>query len=176
MGDQVNKLGEEREASAFRSLCEIFWPKLCTMLMRQGADRATAERIAEEALLAAWSKAQPSTTAGWREIAARLYGITRNLRIGRLRGHEAWQRFSVKADDTAAAANGETAAAGEQAAKIEAALATLPPEQMQVLRLAFIDGLSSAEIAASLSLPPADVKSRTLLAYETLRGAMERGS
>ena len=48
----------------------------------------------------------------------------------------------------------------------------LPPEQRQVLEMAFYEGLSQSEIAAKASLPLGTVKTRTLLAMKKLRSAL----
>ena len=54
------------------------------MLMRQGADRDTAEEIAQDTLFAVWRKSHQfsidkGTISGW------IYAIARNLRIDRIR-------------------------------------------------------------------------------------------
>ena len=56
---------------------------------------------------------------------------------------------------------------------IEHALGRLPPEQLQVIQLSFIDGLSHSEIAARLKVPLGTVKSRMRLAFDKLRFSPE---
>ena len=58
--------------------------------------------------------------------------------------------------------------------EIEAALARLPPEQLQVVQLCIVDGLSQREIAAKLDLPLGTIKSRMRLAFAKLGGSGER--
>jgi RNA polymerase sigma-70 factor, ECF subfamily len=48
-------------------------------------------------------------------------------------------------------------------------MAQLPTEQRQVLELAFLDGLTHAEIAARVSQPLGTVKSRIRLGLLSLR-------
>ena len=55
---------------------------------------------------------------------------------------------------------------------LRAAIATLGPEQLEVVRLAFYDGLSHTEVAQALALPLGTVKSRLRLAMGRLRGAL----
>ena len=49
----------------------------------------------------------------------------------------------------------------------------LPPDQLEVVTLAFIDGLSHSDIAERLRLPLGTVKSRIRLAYQKVRSALE---
>jgi RNA polymerase sigma-70 factor, ECF subfamily len=176
MGDQLKKIADERDAGAFQSLFETFWPKVRAMLMRQGTDVETAEEIAQETMLAVWRKShQFSADRG--SVSAWIYGIARNLRIVRVRQQQVWQRYYDEFETmerllpTADGAKPFEQHRGE----IEKALGALPPEQLQVIQLAFVEGLSQTEIAARLDLPLGTVKSRIRLAYEKLRGAMECG-
>lgn len=180
MGDQLKKIAQERDAGAFCSLFQTFWPKVRAMLMRQGADQETAEEIAQETMLAVWRKShQFSSDRG--SVAAWIYGIARNLRIDRLRQQAVWQRyyeeFAIQ-ERLAPTSSGPPAGEiqGALLGDIEVALSRLPPEQLQVIQLSFIDGLTQSEIAAKLSLPLGTVKSRMRLAYDKLRPSAERGS
>jgi len=64
-------------------------------------------------------------------------------------------------------------AARQRQARVQAVLAELPPDQRDVVTLAFIEGLSQSDIAARLSLPLGTVKSRMRLAYQRVREALE---
>jgi len=52
------------------------------------------------------------------------------------------------------------------------ALNSLPPEQKQVIELAYFGGLSHSEIAAQLAAPIGTVKGRIRLGLDRLRVAM----
>ena len=52
------------------------------------------------------------------------------------------------------------------------AMAALPPEQQQVIELAYFGGLSHSEIADKLSAPIGTVKGRIRLGLDRLRAAM----
>ena len=54
------------------------------------------------------------------------------------------------------------------------ALSKIPPEQMEILTLSFIEDLTQAEIARRLKLPLGTVKSRMRLAYGHLRKTLEQ--
>jgi RNA polymerase sigma-70 factor (ECF subfamily) len=57
---------------------------------------------------------------------------------------------------------------------VQQALAELPPEQAQVLRLSFFDEQPHARIARDLGIPLGTVKSRIRLAVTQLRRILER--
>ncbi len=57
--------------------------------------------------------------------------------------------------------------------RVRAVLKDLPPDQLEVVTLAFIEGLPHSEIASQLSLPLGTVKSRIRLAYQKLRASLE---
>jgi RNA polymerase sigma-70 factor, ECF subfamily len=60
-----------------------------------------------------------------------------------------------------------------QREQIQAAVASLPPEQQEALTLAFFGGLSHSEIAQRLDLPLGTVKTRIRLALEKLGDRLE---
>ncbi len=83
----------------------------------------------------------------------------------------AWQLLAGGA--TAEEAGAALAAAYDvDAETARAALASLPPEQKQVIELAYFRGLSHTEIAAELSAPVGTVKGRIRLGLDRLRVLM----
>jgi RNA polymerase sigma-70 factor (ECF subfamily) len=175
MGDQLKKVADERDVGAFRALFLTFWPKVRTMLMRQGADRQTAEEIAQETLLAVWRKApqfsqQKGSTSSW------IYTVARNLRIDRVRRQAVWQRYHDDFETAELKPLSAPPSPWKHRRDVEHALEGLPAEQLQVIQLTFVDGLSQSEIAARLDLPLGTVKSRMRLAFQKLRCAVESGS
>ena len=51
---------------------------------------------------------------------------------------------------------------------------TLPPEQLELLKMSFYKEASHSAIAAELGLPMGTVKSRIRLAFAKLRAALEQ--
>jgi RNA polymerase sigma-70 factor (ECF subfamily) len=175
MSDQLKKIAQERDASAFRHLFLTFGPKVRAMMMRQGADRETAEEIVQETMLAVWRKshlfaAQKGSISTW------IFTIARNLRIDRVRRQIVWQGFCENFETLPSGDEpiDEQLAREQEREQVEYALASLPAEQLQIIRLSFEDGLSQTEIAGKLNLPLGTVKSRMRLAYDKLRGFVER--
>ena len=67
----------------------------------------------------------------------------------------------------------EAVAAKERQQRVQAALAALPPEQKEVVALAYLEGLSHSEIAERLGMPLGTVKSRMRIAYQKIRQTLE---
>jgi RNA polymerase sigma-70 factor, ECF subfamily len=177
MGDQLKKIAEERDAGAFRSLFLTFCPKVRAMLVRQGTDMDMAEEIAQETMLTVWRKSQQySREMG--SVSAWIYTIARNLRIDRVRRQAVWQRCyeELETIERLQVSADEPRPWERERREIEGALGGLPAEQLQVIQLSFVDGLSQHEIAAKLDLPLGTVKSRMRLAFEKLRNSAERGA
>jgi RNA polymerase sigma factor (sigma-70 family) len=58
--------------------------------------------------------------------------------------------------------------------EIRSALGTLPPEQRQVLELAYFQGMTQVQIADHIAIPIGTVKTRTLAALRKMRRELER--
>jgi RNA polymerase sigma-70 factor (ECF subfamily) len=142
-------------------------------MMRQGADVSTAEDLAQETLVQVWRKAQQYDPAKAAPNAW-IFRIARNLQIDRLRRrkyHEVELNPEIEwADDSA---DGHQRMSEQpDADKLRGLVETLPPDQLDVVRLAFFEGLSHSEIGQHLSVPLGTVKSRLRLAFGKLRAAM----
>ena len=60
----------------------------------------------------------------------------------------------------------------DQAQRVRRALDELPPDQRQVIELAYFGGLSHSQISEMLELPPGTVKGRMRLGLSKLRSAL----
>jgi len=165
-------LGQDRQA--FAELFLFFAPRIKSMMMKSGADAALAEDIAQDVFSSVWRKAHlyrpdRGTAAAW------IFTIARNRRIDKLRRQSAQPYLDVDEIELAADdPDAETAlAARDDAKRVACAMAELPPEQRDVIQLAYIEDLAQGEIARRLDLPLGTVKSRMRLAYGKLRLALE---
>ncbi len=66
----------------------------------------------------------------------------------------------------------EAAYLGIRRGEVRAALETLPPEQKQVLDMAYFAGKTQVQIAEELAIPIGTVKTRTMAAMKKLRRAL----
>ena len=104
-----------------------------------------------------------------------VFAIARNLRIDRLRREVPWQELPEGrlAEASSEPLPDEAMTEKEQKERVQAALAELPPEQKEVVSLAYLEGFSHSEIAERLGLPLGTVKSRMRIAYQKIRQALE---
>lgn len=174
MSDLLQRVAERGDAEAFAQLFQTFAPRVKSYMMRQGADAATAEELAQETLATVWRKAR-LYSADKGSVSTWIFTIARNLRIDRLRREVAWVELPPERDQQPSPdpAPDETVVAGEREKRVKAALAALPADQAQVVQLSYVEGLSHSEIAGRMGLPLGTVKSRMRLAYEKIRQAVE---
>ncbi len=174
MSDLLKFVAERGDPAAFQTLFQTYAPRVKAYMMRQGADAGMAEELAQETLFAVWRKAklfsvEKGNATTW------IFTIARNLRIDRLRKETPWQELPGGYEDEPSeeTAPDDEVSERERGERVKAALETLPPDQHEVVRLSFIEGLSHSEIAGRLGLPLGTVKSRMRLAYLKVREAVE---
>lgn len=173
MADLLERIAENRDPQAFRELFRTYGPRVKALLMRLGADAEIAEDITQETLLTVWRKAN-LFSAEKGSLSTWVHTIARNLWIDRMRREAIWENLPDEIElIPSGAEEPEIALTREQERnRLRAALANLPPEQKEVIRLAYIDGLSQSQIAERLRLPLGTVKSRLRLAFAKIREAM----
>lgn len=174
--DLVLEVARNRDKAAFTFLYDHFAPRVNAFLLRLGADRGLAEEVTQDVMTTLWRKAhlfdsQKSSLSTW------LYRIARNRRIDRIRrdrleyrdpadlGADAVDEEQIAPDDALDAQGREDI--------LRRAMASLPPEQLGLVKLAFYEGLSHSEIAEREGLPLGTVKSRIRLAFSRLRRTLE---
>lgn len=170
----VDLVARHRDRAAFARLYDHFAPRINAYLLRLGTDRGSAEELAQEVMVTLWRKAEQFDPAK-SSLATWLFRIARNRRIDMARRDRA-DRLDPEdsALHPAAAEDAEASlAAGEREVHVRAALAVLPPEQVELVRLAFFLDLSHSQIAERTGLPLGTVKSRLRLAFTRLRRQLE---
>jgi RNA polymerase sigma-70 factor (ECF subfamily) len=171
--DWLKLVAERRDRDAFERLYGFFAPRIKRYMMRQGADEASADDLAQEAMVQVWRKAhhydpQKAAATTW------VFRVARNLQIDRLRKHKLHEvELSVEAEhDEGGIGSHECFEKRPDADRLRALVTALPEEQMDVVRLAFFEGLSHSEVSLQLSVPIGTVKSRLRLAFSKLRAGM----
>jgi RNA polymerase sigma-70 factor (ECF subfamily) len=174
MSNLLQSLAEHGDVSAFQTLYRTYGPRVKTYMMRHGADACSAEDLAQETLLQVWRKAalyapEKGSVATW------IFAIARNLRIDKLRREMPLQQLPEDHGDTPSdePLPDEQTSAGERQRRVRLAVASLPDELREVLTLAFVEGLSHAEIAERTGVPLGTIKSRIRLGYQKVRAAIE---
>lgn len=138
------------------------------LLLRLLPDRAAAEDILQSTFFEVWSRASQydasrSAPLSWLLLIARSRAIDHSRKRGRTVAlHEAPEPMS---DDEIS----QSLERSEVSQKVHEALGQIPPQQRQVLLLAFFGGLTHEQIAHHLALPIGTVKSRIRLGMHRLR-------
>jgi RNA polymerase sigma-70 factor (ECF subfamily) len=170
----LRRVAQRRDEDAFTRLFDDFAPRIKGMFRRVGTNDATAEELAQEAMLTVWRKATlydpaKASAATW------IFCIARNLRIDAIRREKRpeWDPRDPMLQPDAPPSAEVRIEATQQQARLHAAMSTLPPDQAKVIRLAFFEGKAHSEIAVALGLPLGTVKSRVRLAVSHLRASLE---
>lgn len=169
----VNAVAVQRDRGAFAELFRHFAPRLKGFALKQGADAAAAEELAQETMLAVWRKAD-TFDAGRATVSTWMFTILRNKRIDLFRRENRPESDLVEAADAPSDSNGpdKTFQAAESGDALRQALMELPEEQRNILQKAFFEDKSHSAIANELRLPLGTVKSRIRLALARLRAAL----
>ena len=163
-------VARQQDRGAFAMLFGHYGPRVKSYLVRLGADAASAEDLMQEVMLVVWRRAstydpQQAAVSTW------IFTIARNKRIDALR-RERRPDFDPAdpgfVPDPTPGPDHEAAAA-QWEGHIATAIASMPPEQAEMIRLAYFDDLSHSDIAARLGVPLGTVKSRLRLAMSRLR-------
>lgn len=166
-------IAQNRDKDAFSKLFAHYAPRIKSYLMRQGANPASAEELSQEAMVSVWRKADRFDPAK-ASAGTWIFTVARNLRIDALRKE---RRPNFDPEDPAFVPASEIAPdhaveIGESQVRIKAAIAELPEEQAEVIRLSFYQDKPHGEIAEELNLPLGTVKSRLRLAMRRIRTAL----
>lgn len=166
----IEAIATDRDRSALAALFGHFGPRIKAYLMRRGCDAGEAEEVVQEVMVTLWRRAE---TFDCRQANAStwVFTIARNKRIDMVRRE---RRPEIDPDDPALvpAENGSAERGVEraqEAARLRAAMASLPAEQRELLSLAFFEDKPHSTIAAESGLPLGTVKSRIRLAMVRLR-------
>ena len=172
----MQAVAERRDETAFAELFSFFAPRVKSYLLREGAADDAAEEIAQDVMATIWRKAkQYDPRAG--AVSTWIFRIARNRRIDQLRR---LARPELDAEDPffhppEAEAPDEAVSGTERDEIVRNAIAELPEEQQETLKLAFYDGMTHSEIAEARNLPLGTVKSRFRLAFGKLKEALDDG-
>jgi RNA polymerase sigma-70 factor (ECF subfamily) len=145
-------------------------------------DAREAEEVVEETFWQAWRQADRydgarGAVSTWLTTIARSRSYDR-MRAGRRAREEPWSDLAATdleqllPDESAGGDPQVAAEEAERRSRVRGALAELPPEQREVLELAYFGGLSQTEIAERTKQPLGTVKTRVRLALEKLRGRL----
>lgn len=167
-------IAEQQDKAAFARLFDQFAPRLRGWLIGQGAAPEEADEVAQDTMVKVWQKAKQFDPAR-ASAQAWIFAIARNRRIDLIRQRQVRTRTAdnfAKEFDAHHEAPAQPDQHVEQSgikAIVGRSLKELPPQQLEVIRLSYFEGLSHREIAEKLGLPVGTVKSRIRLAFSRLK-------
>lgn len=165
----------QNDSTALEMLYDRYAAAIMGVAYRVVYDRALAEEIVQETFWRVWQnrdtfEQQRGSFKSW------LFGIARNLAIDVWRRHqvrpqvvqnEQDERQLERSPDTNPPVM-ETVDLNLQSQKVRDAMAVLPPEQQEVIELAYFGGLTRQEIAKETGNPLGTVHTRARLALKKL--------
>jgi len=174
--DLMHRVAQQADRAAFSELAGHYAPRLKAWLMHRGEESATAEDIVQDVFVSVWRKAD-QYNARKASFSTWVFQITRNRWLDHKRKHA---RLDVTAPEDLSILADEPVEPiycplerSEAARAVRLAMSTLPPEQKQMLYLAFFEGLSHSAIAARTGIAIGTVKSRIRAPMKKLRGMLE---
>ena len=161
---------QARDDDAFEELVEMFQKRLSYYVERLVGDRHDADDVLQDVWVDVY-RAIPNLRSP-RAFRVWLYRIARDKVYTMFRKRSTWMNLTddaeLPADD-----RDEPEFSAENAARIHAGLAALPPAQREVLVLRFIENMSYEEIAGATGCRLGTIRSRIHYAKQALRKNMK---
>jgi RNA polymerase sigma factor (sigma-70 family) len=165
------------DQAALRRLYQAESARLFGIALKILRDRAAAQDALQDAFVAVWQRARqfdPERGAARVWLAA----IVRHraLDIARARGRETLSDDPALGDEAVTDDPVERLAGAADAARLHECLAGLEDKNRTSIVLAFVDGLSHAQVAEELDMPLGTVKAWIRRGLMSLRACMEAAS
>lgn len=162
------------DRQAFSALYDRLAPRVYGLVLHVLRNQPDAEDVLQETFFQVWSNAarydpQKCPPEGW------VLMIARCRALDRLRRRRATQPAPDDLPDAATQPDSPLERQ-EDAAVVNAALAFLPHEQREAIRLAFYEGYTHDQISRRLGLPLGTVKTRIRLGIIRLRDRLAEAS
>lgn len=151
---------------AFKTLFEMFYPKVKIFLVKFLKDENTAEDISQDIFVKIWTyrEALPDI----RSFNTYLYRMTRNAALNHLRGNHSKIDISKMSvlDDKDIEAEYHTK---EKELLIRLTVENMPPQRQRIFKMSREQGLSNDDIALKLGVSKKTVENNITLALKDLR-------
>jgi RNA polymerase sigma-70 factor (ECF subfamily) len=174
--EDLMQLVSRADPQAFEILYERHSGAAFSLAYRMVGTRGVAEDVVQEAFLNLWrSGARYERTRG--SVRTWVLGIVHHRAIDALRRATVHEKRRTGDEGIAERLEARErtdveAARREEARSVRTAMQTLPPEQCQVIELAYFGGFSHSEIADILGAPIGTIKGRMRLGLIKMRDAL----
>jgi RNA polymerase sigma-70 factor (ECF subfamily) len=173
-------LVQEGEVRAFEVIFDRHAGPGYSLAYRMCGRRALAEDIVQEAFLSLWRSGSGYDRARG-SVRSWVLSAVHNRAIDALRRGGSRESRNVRDEGIAERLPAPEATDTEverrdEARRVRSALDELPPDQRQVIELAYFGGFTHSQIAEMLELPPGTVKGRMRLGLTKMRFALGEAS
>jgi len=174
--EELMQLVYDGDARAFEVVFDRHAGPAFSLAYRMCGRRALAEEIVQEAFMSLWrSTARYDRNRG--SVRSWVLRVVHNRAIDTFRRELSSARRLISDEGIADALVARERTEDEverrsDARLVRTALAGLPPDQRQVIELAYFGGFSQSQIAEALGLPAGTVKGRMRLALRKLKVAL----
>lgn len=160
------------DAGAFDEVYEWLRPRLWSFLARMTGRRDLADDLAQEVWLRLARNAHK--LADDTRLAAWLFTVARNLYVSQWRSAQAARALAgdLLPPEPVAPSPFEAAAESQTAARVERAIAALPPTYREILLLCAVEGLAPREAAVILGVQPEAARQRLSRARAMIEDAL----
>jgi RNA polymerase sigma-70 factor, ECF subfamily len=174
--EELMELVDAGETRAFEVIFDRHGRAGYSLAYRMCGRRALAEDIVQDAFLSLWRSGSGYDRARG-SVRSWVLGAVHNRAIDALRRTGAKSGRDVSDEGIAERLKAPETTDAEvlrrdEARRVRSALTELPPDQRQVIELAYFGGLSHSQIADVLELPPGTVKGRMRLGLTKMRSAL----
>lgn len=156
------------DEQAVRQVYDRYAGPVLTVALSVLRNRELAEEAVQTTMLKAWRGAGSFDTS--RELAPWLYTIARRVAIDIYRRERRLATVGLEDDVAVVPLSFERT---WEAWEVRGALAKLPGDEREVVRLSHLVGMSHREIAERLAVPIGTVKSRSARAHRRLAGLLQ---
>jgi RNA polymerase sigma-70 factor, ECF subfamily len=162
--EELMPLVAGHDARAFAVLYDRHSRLSYSLAYRMMGNKQAAEDVMQDAFIKVWNSAG-THRIGRGSVRTWILAVVRNRAIDQLRSRTRRDRLqeqvALQTPGHQPSEAFDEALRGTRRDRVRRAVGTLPPEQVEVLELAYFSGLSQTEISVRLGLPLGTVKSRT---------------
>ncbi len=174
--EDLMQLVHDGEAGAFEVIFDRHASAAFSLAYRMCGRRAMAEDVVQEAFLSLW-RSGARYDRGRGSVRSWVLSVVHNRAIDAFRRDVAKDRRDVPDEGVSQLLpspelTDKEVERRDEARQIRGALRELPPDQRQVIELAYFGGFTHTEIASMLDLPAGTVKGRMRLGLGKLRLAL----
>jgi RNA polymerase sigma-70 factor (ECF subfamily) len=166
---------QTRDRATIEGLHEEYAPTVLGYLINVIGDRGRAEDVHQQVFLEVWQRA-PDYDPGRASVLTWIMTIARSRAVDELRRRVPEPRDPDSSSTLAVTADDDPERSPDALVerwRVAHMLTHLRPEEAQLLRMRFYDGLSQSEIAERTEIPLGTVKMRMVSALDRLRELIE---